>query len=209
MKTPILILAILSSPITWAQTALGPPSPAMSTPPSPALTPGHPALIGAGQPVTNLSVADVSAQLVDLQARIEQLLPVLASFNDNFDFISVGPAPPATPAANAGTLLGQNLSTSLAVNLGQNLSTLQGTTIGPPTSPANVPTPTGTSTGLPPGFGGPAATNGFATFPVTRDTLRELLILQFDIQRMLPLLNGLNSGSGVAGMFPETIHVDK
>jgi hypothetical protein len=154
-------------------------------------------------------VADVSAQLVDLQARIEQLLPVLASFNDNFDFISVGPAPPATPAANAGTLLGQNLSTSLAVNLGQNLSTLQGTTIGPPTSPANVPTPTGTSTGLPPGFGGPAATNGFATFPVTRDTLRELLILQFDIQRMLPLLNGLNSGSGVAGMFPETIHVDK
>jgi hypothetical protein len=180
----------------------------MSVVPSPALTPAQPALVVAGntvQPVTNISVADVSAQLVDLQARIEQLLPVLASFNDNFDFISVGPVAPAAPAANAGTSLGQNLSTSLGVNLGQNLSTLTGPTFGPPTSPANVPTPTGTSNGLPPGFGGPAPTNGFATFPVTRDTLRGLLILQFDVQKMLPLLNGLNSGSGIAGMFPETI----
>jgi hypothetical protein len=43
---------------------------------------------------------------------------------------------------------------------------------------------------LQPGF----ATTGF-TFTSTRDVVRALLLLQDDVERMLPLVNALNGGS--------------
>jgi hypothetical protein len=151
--------------------------------------------------------------LIQLQFDLTQIYPVVVSINNSFDFnVAVtnavgsngtfgnsGIASPATPgtvstSANASAL-GQDLSSGTA--LGGRSPTLGGssTALGGGVSPALTPNTT-TTTGTVAG-GSAAVTNGLA-FSSTRDVLRALLLLQDDIERMLPLINALNGGNAAS-----------
>jgi len=115
-------------------------------------------------------------------------LPVLSLFNDNFDFVSLAdngfastsagvPAAPGNFATNLGTNFARNLGVNAAMPTGSSLFN---------TAPAATTTTTSAAAGLP---------QGASSVPVTRDALRALLVLQSDIERMLPLVNALNGGT--------------
>ena len=168
----------------WSQVALTTDTPAVS--PSPVLVPSSPALAPATVPtgvVTNARLLALSDALVMLQTNLQQTLPLLASFNDNFDFISLGDNGVAatTTSAPQGNFA-NNLATNFATNLGVNAAV--------PTGPSLFNTAPNRTTvsaaGLP---------QGFASVPETREALRALLVLQSDIERMLPVVNALNSGT--------------
>lgn len=168
-----------------AQVALTPDTPAAT--PSPVFVPGGPALtppVNSNLVTTNATLAALSDSLSVLETNLRQTLPVLILFNNNFDFVSLGdngvaattsPNPPGNLSANLGSNFGKNFAVNAAMPTGTSLFN----------NLANRPSPAAAA-GLP---------AGFATVPVTRDTLRALLVLQSDIQRMLPLVNGLNNGA--------------
>ena len=176
MRVLLILLTVLIVTPGSAQPALTPATPVMA-PPSPALVPGSPAIAPptlhpAAAPVTNATLAALSDSLAVLQTNLEQALPILINFNDSFDFVSLlnGGA-----ASTAGT---PNPPGNFAVNAGVHFAT----NFAAPTGPAAAQSPA-------------AASQGVATIPVTRDVLRALLVLQSDMQRMLPVLNALNGGS--------------
>src|SRR5690349_25018931 len=74
-----------------AQTALSPGAPAITV--SPSFVPGSPALTvtPAATVETNLTLAALSQALVALQNNVQRTLPMVALFNDNFDFVSLNP----------------------------------------------------------------------------------------------------------------------
>lgn len=177
-----VVLAVL--PVS-AQVALTPSTPAVST--SPVLAPGSPALTPAatnpGFVTTNATLLSLADALVVLQTNLQQTLPVLSTFNDNFDFASFGDnGQAATAAGGPPGNFSANLATNFAVNLGVNAAVPTGGSLFNGVANRTA----ASAAGLP---------QGFATVPVTRDTLRALLVLQSDIQRMLPILNGLNGGN--------------
>ncbi|HTL55083.1 MAG TPA: hypothetical protein VL361_05355 [Candidatus Limnocylindrales bacterium] len=170
-----------------AQPALIPDNPAL--PPSSisrAITPSNPAMAGPALPssptaATNFSVAGLSQLLAELQVRIQQVLPVLNSFNNSFDFISVG------SNTNAAGLSGTeaNFSSSLGANSAAHESVQLSTSVAVSTLNSGSASSLN-AFGLPPGLG---------VAPVTSETLRSLLVLENDIERMLPTLNALNGGT--------------
>ena len=173
-----------------AQPALTPDNPVL--PPQSvarALTPSNPALAGPAVPTpapasTNFSIAGLSQLLAGLQAQMQQVLPVLNAFNNSFDFISIG------SLTNTGgfTGTGANLSSSSSANLSSQTGANLGTTIAVPT----LNTGSGSSLnafGLPPGLG---------VAPVTSETLRSLLVLESDLEHILPTLNALNGVTNAA-----------
>ncbi|HWI57724.1 MAG TPA: hypothetical protein VNZ22_10895, partial [Bacillota bacterium] len=127
---------------------------------------------------TNLLASDLTTLLVNVEAALAQALPALATFNDNFDFVDVGTGTLSSgltnSATNLATSFGQNLATNLGTNFAISSTGLSGTT----SSTTNV-----------------LVVTGFGSFPITRDTLRGLLVLQNDIQRLLPLVDALNGGT--------------
>jgi len=159
-----------------------------------------------------LGGGNLNAALLNLQATLVNAWPLVASFNNNFDFSTLASnagAGTATtnslsggttvgPPGNLSTLLGGNTSTGLGTSLGQDLSTIiggggtalspGGTALGP--APSLTPTGVTNSQGLQPSFAG----NTLA-FSNERDVLRAMLLLQDDIERILPLVNGLNGGT--------------
>jgi hypothetical protein len=149
MKWSIILCASLAVVGASSGQVLTPSSPAL-TPSSP-FVPSSPVLASNTQLSTNipvttvLTVAEVAATLTNLQVAIEQSLPVLAAFNDTFDFTSTvfQPQPSVAAAASPGIVVS-----------------------------------------------GVLVTNALA-----RDTVRATLILQNDMERMLPLLNALNGGT--------------
>ena len=182
IATAVVVLILSHS---QAQPALTPDSPAIT--PSPVFVPGGPALsppVNSNLVTTNATLMALSDSLLALQTNLQQTLPVLILFNDNFDFVSLGdngvaattsPNPPGNLSANLATNFSRNLAVNAAMPTGTSLfNTL-----------ANRPGPAAAA-GLP---------QGFASVPVTRDTLRTLLVLQNDIQRLLPLVNALNNGA--------------
>jgi len=207
MRATILTLFAFSAVTTWAQPVFSPSNPAITASPiAPAIStsptsplisasPGTPALttgttdttgtVGVTNPIsggTNFSLSDVSVLLSNLQASAQFALPALAALNDNFTFISLASTTNSDGSTGSFGNFSLNLGTNFATNLGVD---------------ASVPTATGTT-----GTDGTAAvTNNFGipggliAFPLTRDTLRSLLVLQNDIERMLPLLNTLNGGT--------------
>jgi hypothetical protein len=146
--------------------------------------------------------------LLNLQADLSQILPVLATANDSFDFT------PASANTSASAGIGSTASTSTATDmtfggastllgrtsLGQDLSTLVG---GQANAPGSTALGSGVSTAIPPIAGSNGAVSetvsgGIATGPAftsKRDILRALIILQDDVEQMLPLVNALNGGS--------------
>jgi hypothetical protein len=177
---------------SWAQAALIPATPAIS--PSPVFVPSSPALaptaVSPGFVSTNASLIALADALAVLQTNLQQTLPVLSTFNDNFDFVSLGDNGLAATAAGAPQgNFSANLGTNFAVNLGVNAAMPTGSSLFN-TVANRVNT---SAAGLP---------QGFATLPITRDTLRTLLVLQKDMQRMLPILDALNNGiTNSAGSF--------
>ena len=118
----------------------------------------------------NVSVGNVAPLLVNVESNLLETLPLLAAFNDNFNFVNVSSgtqAPGATPT-----------STSVTVS----------------TQPTMLPNSTNIL-GLPPGLTGLGTTNGARTIVLTRETLRALVVLENDIERMLPILDAVNGGT--------------
>lgn len=177
---------------TWSQVALIPDNPAVS--PSPVFVASSPAI--AAQAATAVPVANsptllaLSDSLRLLQTNLQQTLPVLSLFNDNFDFVSLGDNGLASTAAGVPAAPGNfatNLGTNFAANLGVNAAMPTGRSLfNTPPVVTTTTTPTAAAAGLP---------QGASSVPVTRDALRALLVLQSDIERMLPLVNALNGGT--------------
>src|SRR5215831_11608516 len=119
MKKAVLVLTVLTAFNARSQAVLGPRPTAL-----------QPTLVLTNQFATNIFPADLAARLLNLQTELEQILPLLADFNDSFDLISVGP--PGIPTVliaptnaggttvNLGTDVSQNLATVNSVNLGEN-----------------------------------------------------------------------------------------
>jgi hypothetical protein len=181
-------LAALFGTSLPAQNAANTSSTAIQPPLSPALSSGTPALTGTTNPTvtnggtTNLTIGNLAAQLERLQTDLDQLLPLLTSFNNSFDFVTTGGFPIPTTAsggaANFSSNLGANFSSSLGTNFSTNLAT--------PTGSGNGFVIATNTFGFPPGLG---------VAPITRETLRALLVLQSDLQRIQPTLNTLNGGT--------------
>ncbi|PWU18141.1 MAG: hypothetical protein C5B50_09880 [Verrucomicrobia bacterium] len=170
MKLPLFVLTAFAGAKLLAQPVLVPSRPAIPAPPTPAGTVNAPALTPpapgtAAGTATNATAADLAQALLTLQSNIEQALPFLGAFNNNFDFVNLagGGGLPVTNTLSAGNFFN-----------------------------GSQPNLTAASTNLFLLSAGVAGTNGFLAFPLTRDTLRGLLILQADMQRLLPILQGVN-----------------
>jgi hypothetical protein len=150
-----------------------------------------------------LTTGNFNQMLLNLQGDLAQILPVLASVNDSFDFTSAGMNGLGTHiivssvgTGTTSTLINSAATANLGTSLGQDLSSNIG-------GQANAVVPGSTALG----GGGPAISNpiagnntsgavtaGFA-FSSRRDVLRALIILQDDVEKMLPLVNALNGGN--------------
>jgi len=160
---------------------------------TPAITPTPVSVISApaiAAPVTttagvatSVNLQALSDALVMLQTNLQQTLPVVSGFNDNFDFISVNDNGVAFPAPGN---FASNAGTNFAVNLGVNAAM--------PTGPGLFNTPLNRATVIVPGSRAVGSAQGVSAVAFTRDSLRALLILQSDIEHMLSVVNVLNSG---------------
>ena len=194
-----------------------PASPGFSTQPS--ITGGSNAF--SGSLTTNRFGAmhgDLSSALQVLQNDLQQSLTLLAGFNANASLIApagfqalpgVSTVPTVPPMAGSPSLA-QNLGVAPGANLAANVAVNPAGGTASPTPPtafgfsSNAPVPAGAlapaGTGVSNVFalnGGLAGTNSTAGTgaPVTAALL---LILENDMQRMLPELAAINGGLGVA-----------
>lgn len=170
----------------WAQVALTPSTPAIT--PSPVFVPGSPAIspgvATVSPPATNATLVALSQSLVILQTNLQQTLPLLINFNDSFDFVDITGNTTGAQSGNAAGAVGANLGVNSAANIAVNRAVPPGTAfLNPPMSAAAAAQARAGSA------------QGVATMPITRDQLRALLVLQSDLQRMLPVLNALNGGA--------------
>lgn len=117
-----VVLASFAVVHSWGQVALAPATTAIS--PSAVFVPGSPALsapANANAVVTNATLLALSDSLLALQTNLQQTLPNLILFNDNFDFMSLGDnGTAATPASNPPGNFSVNFATNFAVNAGVN-----------------------------------------------------------------------------------------
>lgn len=170
-----------------AQPALTPASPAI--PPAqaaPTASPPSPAIQTSMAPVTsNPSIGSSMASLVQvlagLQIQMQQTLPVLQAFNNSFDFVTIGSLTTTNTRPGTGANFSSNLGANFASSSGQNLSSSAAVPTFNPASGAAA-----NAFGLPPDLG---------VAPITGDTLRSLLVLQSDLERILPTLSALNGGT--------------
>jgi len=152
-----------------------------------------------GLPSTNFLSADLSARLTNLQNEMQQLLPLLAALNassslNNSNLIGNAGSGPGAGLTNpyGSALLPLNYTTPATAST---ITTLPDTP-ATPTSVNGTNTETlmarnGTLTGAIPAYG------GFLT-PAEQDTLRNLIVLQNDLERTLPLIESIN-GNTVSG----------
>ena len=190
------------------------------TPGAPNLSPVTPGFNNNFGPIfnrfgTNAVPTSLDTGLASLQNDIQQILPVIQNFNDTVAFSALSAALQTASTGGSTTpvpVSGQNLSTRTSSDLStlasQNLAApvapgqVNGATFstaisGPPQTAIAPPSPTGVNNpqGLAPGFGGPVATNAFGTVVTTRDVVRDLIVLQNDLERLLPVLVTLNGSS--------------
>lgn len=170
-----------------AQPALGPASPAIPTiPATPTLAPPAPAIPASLRPAaTNAPLGSSMASLIQalggLQVQLQQALPVLQAFNNSFDFVTIGSLTTTNTRPGTGANFSSNLGANFASSSSQNLS-----------ASAAVPTINPASAAAANAFGLPPE---LQASPITADTLRSLLVLQNDLERMLPTLSALNGGT--------------
>ncbi len=219
MKRRLLILAITATLLPWAQSEPVQPPKAQHPYVLPWWFTNPPSL---HQSTPNPAVLELGSCLGTLQNDMQQTLPLLAPFNATLP--SPNPAPAEAPApapapnpaptgVNSGTNYGQNFSSRSGANYGQNVSTPVGYT---PPSPAlssgfSVVVPPRSSEAVDP-FSTPpvppaTVQNEIVTPDSTAEAIHELLALQADIQRLLPLVASLNSGGFnlASGTAPESV----
>lgn len=173
----------------FSQAALSPPAPALSAGSvAPAISPASasPSFNPVSSPNltgTNvvISVNELAPLLTNLEMNIVQVLPLLSDFNDEFDFVNINQS--GQQVSGTGTPSSTLFSMSPALSTGTAVVHVSGTV-----SASN-------SFLLPPGLAGLGTTNGLKTITMTRDTLRALLVLQADMERMLPVLDAVNGGT--------------
>lgn len=228
MKTKIFLSVVLAS-ITTVSGSAQVTGTSTLTPGAPNLSPAAPGFNNIFGPMfnnqfgTNVVPANFGTGLATLQNDIQQLLPLLANFNDSVDFSALSAALQSSTNASGSTapvpVSGQNLSTRTSADfstlLSRDVSTRTAgapangsfsTAITGPSQTAIVPSPTGVNNpfGLAPGFGGPITTNAFGTAVTARDVVRDLIVLQNDLERLLPVLVTLN-GSGLPPGFTNMV----
>jgi hypothetical protein len=145
-------------------------------------------------PVTPASMAALSTALTALQTNVLDTLPLLKFFNDNYNFgDNFAPVPPpGNMSVNMGTNYAGNFGVNMAVSTG--VSLFNAPVVKTPVVPGGVTTVPGFASGLP------------VPPPVSRDTLRALVILQSDMERLLPLLDQLNSSAANStGLFTNSL----
>ncbi|HWQ91743.1 MAG TPA: hypothetical protein VN673_08730 [Clostridia bacterium] len=136
------------------------------------------------------SAAELGIRLARIEAEIQATLPLLAAFNSQSD-LRVASAGTPTSTRNFASNAGTNFASRSSANVARNVAVPTGPVFGPSTSTPRALQPTGVTDpgGLRPGFN----TNAF---PITAsDTMRALLILQNDMERMLPILSAFNEGT--------------
>lgn len=146
----------------------------------------------------SFTTRDLANRLADLERDIQATLPLLAAFNNNPGFLTANPnntlSNNAISFPQARLLAARNLGTNVASNLGANFAQ-------PPVSAGSTtlpPTDIGNSAGLRSGFTAPGSWT---------DASKDLVVLQNDLERVLPLLNVFNNltnsfgitGSSVGG----------
>ncbi len=185
MNRTIAALFFVATFSAHAQTVLAPPTTTALPPASgstvttvPGLAIPGTAATGAATTGVSNSASDLGTSLINLQFQMESALPLLAAYNDSFTFVSNGPT---ATTGFAPVPLGPSVTNGV--------SALTGTTAL--TATTNAGTGVGT-TAL-------TSTNGFAAFPITSDTLRALLVVQSDIERLLPVLTAVNNGFSFQG----------
>jgi len=136
---------------------------------------------------TNFTSGNLPAVLANLQNDLNQALPLLAAFNANVLGGNLGlqtlTAPVAGTAGGAANFA-QNFGTSSAANMAANLAA----NVATPTAPALATPPTGTTS-----FGG-SGTNSM-TQTVSPDAARLLVVLESDLERVLPELAAFTGGA--------------
>jgi len=176
---------------------------------------------------TNVVPATLNTGLATLQNDIQQILPVLATFNDRDAFPALSSVVLAANTGGSTTpvpVSGQNLSTRTSVDFAtlssQNLSTLSSqssavpvsgspaggnfsTAITGPAQPALTPTGVTNPLGLAPNVS-TVTTNAFGAVVTATDVIRDLIVLQNDLERLLPVLVTLN-GSSLPSGFTNTV----
>jgi hypothetical protein len=176
---------------------------------------------------TNVVPATLNTGLATLQSDIQQILPVLATFNDRDAFPALTSVVLAANTGGSTTpvpVSGQNLSTLTSANMStlssQNLSTLSSqssaasvsgtpaggnfsTAITGPAQPALTPTGVTNPLGLAPNVS-TVTTNAFGAVVTPTDVIRDLIVLQNDLERLLPVLVTLN-GSSLPSGFTNTV----
>jgi hypothetical protein len=168
---------------------------------------------------TNVVPATLNTGLATLQNDIQTILPVLANFNDSVAFPALSSVALAANTGGSTTpvpVSGQNLS----VRTSSNLSTLSSqslavpvsgspaggnfsTAITGPSQPALTPTGVSNPLGLAPNVS-TVTTNAFGAVVTPADVIRDLIVLQNDLERLLPVLVTLN-GSSLPNGFTNTI----
>jgi hypothetical protein len=228
MKTKIFLSLILTA-VTIISTSAQVTGTSTLTPGAPNLSPAGPGFNNVFGPMfnnqfgTNVVPANFGTGLTALQNDIQQLLPVLANFNDSVDFSALSAATQSSATNTSGStapvpVSGQNLSTRTSADFSTLMSRdvsartagapsgSLSTAITAPSQTAIAPSPTGVNNpfGLAPGFGGPITTNAFGTAVTARDVVRDLIVLQNDLERLLPVLVTLN-GSGLPPGFTNMV----
>jgi hypothetical protein len=154
---------------------------------------------------TNFTSGDLSSVLLELQNSLQQALSLLGSFNGSLPIGggTLGIGGGTTSLAGTLSSAGQNLATgggvNLAANLAQNVATPT-TSVAPPATPSSVFSQP-TQAPVPPGALAPpvATATNISGVPVTpgtsnlvngtvalNDSVRLLIILQNDMERLLP-----------------------
>jgi hypothetical protein len=204
MKSMISLLVVLAGLSASAQFA--------ATSPLTSGAPGFENVFGSFFRSTNVVPPNLNTGLAALQNDVQQLLPVLADFNDTTALSALVAALQASTTGGASVpvpLSGQNLSTRTSSDFStlssQNFSTSVAavpaggsfSTAISPIQPVLTPNSTGVITP-------PVMTNAFGATVTVRDVVRDLIVLQNDLERLLPVLVTLNGSSLPAG-FTNTI----
>jgi hypothetical protein len=197
MKSMFSLLVVLAGLSASAQVAVTSTTPAM---------PGFQNVFGSFFTGTNAVPPNLNTGLAALQNDVQQLLPVLADFNDTtalsalFAALQANSTGGATvPPPLSGQLLSSRTSSDFSTLSSQNFSTsvasvaavpAGGTfsTAISPIQPVLVPNATGT-------VNSPVMTNAFGATVTVRDVVRDLIVLQNDLERLLPVLVTLNGSS--------------
>jgi hypothetical protein len=207
MKSMFSLLVVLAALSASAQTAVR----STLTP----VAPGFGNVFGSFITGTNVP-SNLNTGLAALQNDIQQLLPVLADFNDTTALSALlatlrasATGGASVPPPLSGQLLSTRTSSDFATLSSQNFSTSLATSVATPTAggtfspaispiqPVVVPSDTGA-------LSSPVMTNAFGATVTILDVARDLVVLQNDLERLLPVLVTLN-GSGVPAGFTNTV----